>query len=229
MRLISKLVLKIGSRPDQPPLELTPTGITLFVGPNNSGKSLVLREIEKFCALNTNSKNHIVERVEFSFPDPGTIERDISASKTAPNQNENVPQGHILVQRLNTYPGLKAREMVPLGNVRDWITNNDVGSLVRHYISLLTIRLDGATRTTLLNPANRSDLLEPPTNLLSALFVDSDARGRIRTITSGAFSKHFVIDALHVGCCRSRRHRPKLLKLPQTVSDLHTPAWNAYA
>jgi CHASE3 domain sensor protein len=34
-------------------------------------------------------------------------------------------------------------------------------------------------------------------------------------------------EAQEVGCCWFRRHRPKLLKLPQTVSDLRTPALNA--
>lgn len=230
MRLISKLVLKIGSRPGQPPLELTPTGITLFVGPNNSEKSLILREIEKFCALNVNTKNHIVERVEFQFPDAETIERDISASKTAPNQNENVPDGHILVQRLNTYPGLKTRETVPLGNVRNWLASNDRGSLIRNYISLLTVRLDGATRTTLLNPSNRSDLLEPPTNLLSALFLDADARGRIRVITHGAFGKHFVIDALHGNQLRARlSDRPAIDEAEEQALDARARAFHKAA
>lgn len=230
MRLVRKLVLKIGPRPDQPPLELTPTGITLFVGPNNSGKSLILREIERFCALNTNAKNHIVDRVEFQFPDAQTVEREIAASRTAPNQNENVPEGHILVQRLNTYPGLKPREVVQLSSVSSWVKNNDVGSLVRNYVSLLTVRLDGATRTTLLNQANRSDLLEPPTNLLSALFLGADARGRIRAITSGAFGKHFVIDALHGNHLRARlSDRPPVDEAEEQALDARARAFHKAA
>jgi predicted ATPase len=204
MRLVSKITLKFGARPEQAPLELTPTGITLFVGPNNSGKSLVLREIEKFCATNSSEGNHILQSVDFSLPDAESLRRDISASKSAPNQGESVAEGHILVQRINTYPGLRQREIIPLFNVQQWLDTNDLHALCRYYISLLTVRLDGATRTTLLNPNNRTDLLEPPTNLLSALFVDLDARTRLRKITHAAFGKYFTIDALNSNQLRAR-------------------------
>jgi predicted ATPase len=204
MRLVKHITLKFGAYLGQSPLELVPTGITLFVGPNNSGKSLVLREIEKFCATNSSEGNHVLSSVGFQFPDAETLRMEISASKTVPNQGETVADGHILVQRINTYPGLRPREVVPLLHVPNWILNNDHYSLTRYYISLLTIRLDGATRTTLLNPSSRSDLLEPPTNLLTALFVDQDSRIRLRKITESAFGKHFTIDALNSNQLRSR-------------------------
>jgi hypothetical protein len=165
MRLVNKITLKFGTRRDSAPLVLSPTGITLFVGPNNSGKSLVLREIEKFCTTNSSAGNHVLESIDFQFPDAETMRCDISASKTMPNQNEIVGNGYIMVQRINTYPGLQSREPVPLMQVEQWLTNNDRHSLMRYYVSLLTIRLDGATRTTLLNHNSRTDLLEPPTNL----------------------------------------------------------------
>ena len=204
MRLVSQITLKFGARPDSAPLVLSPTGITLFVGPNNSGKSLVLREIEKFCATNSSEGNHVLGSVDFQFPDAETLSRDISASKTVPNQNESVGDGHIMVQRINTFPGLRPREVVPLMHVAQWLQNNDRYCLMRYYVSLLTIRLDGATRTTLLNQNARADLLEPPTNLLAALFVDQDARFRLRQITHAAFGKYFTIDALNGNQLRVR-------------------------
>lgn len=230
MRLVSQLTLKFGARPDQAPLALTPTGITLFVGPNNSGKSLVLREIEKFCATNSSEGNHILKSVEFQLPDAETLRRDISASKTIPNQGENVAEGHILVQRINTYPGLRPREVVPLLNVQHWIQNNDRHALCRYYISLLTVRLDGATRTTLLNPNNRTDLLEPPTNLLSALFVDQDARSRLRQITHAAFGKYFTIDALNASQLRARlSDRPPADESEEQALDLRARTFHKQA
>jgi hypothetical protein len=44
--MLSKLSLRFGPAPDEPPLEFAPGAMTVFVGPNNSGKSLALREIE---------------------------------------------------------------------------------------------------------------------------------------------------------------------------------------
>lgn len=44
--LIDRIVLRQGAVPDSPPLHFAPGPVTVLVGPNNSGKSLLLREIE---------------------------------------------------------------------------------------------------------------------------------------------------------------------------------------
>jgi energy-coupling factor transporter ATP-binding protein EcfA2 len=44
--MLSNLRLRFGPAPGEPPLQLDPGAMTVFVGPNNSGKSLALREIE---------------------------------------------------------------------------------------------------------------------------------------------------------------------------------------
>lgn len=43
--MINELTLKFGPARNGPPLVFSPGAVTIFVGPNNSGKSLVLREI----------------------------------------------------------------------------------------------------------------------------------------------------------------------------------------
>ncbi len=204
MKLIKKVSLKFGAGDGAGNLELTPSGITLFVGPNNSGKSLVLREIEKCCATYNKASNHILDDIEFLFPAKEIVLKDLESKRTEPNQHENVPDGSIVVHRLKTYKGLQSREIVPLSQVGAWIKLNNIATLTRYYVSLLTVRLDGATRTTLLNPANRGDLLIPPTNILSALWIDSTSREKIRTLTKEAFGKFFTIDALKAAELRAR-------------------------
>jgi energy-coupling factor transporter ATP-binding protein EcfA2 len=44
--MLSSLKLRFGPAPGEPPLEFEPGAMTVFVGPNNSGKSVALREIE---------------------------------------------------------------------------------------------------------------------------------------------------------------------------------------
>ncbi|HYC59802.1 MAG TPA: AAA family ATPase [Thermoanaerobaculia bacterium] len=44
--MISSLKLRFGPAPGEPPLEFAPGAMTVFVGPNNSGKSLALQELE---------------------------------------------------------------------------------------------------------------------------------------------------------------------------------------
>lgn len=204
MKLIKKISLMFGAGDGQESLSLEPSGITLFVGPNNSGKSLVLREIEKCCATHNKASNHVLADIEFAMPQKDVVLKDLESKRTEPNKGENVPDGSIVVNRINTYQGLKPREIVPLNQVGSWVDSNNIGALARYYISLLTVRLDGATRTTLLNPANRGDLLASPTNILSALWIDSKSRTKIRNLTKEAFASFFTIDALNGAQLRAR-------------------------
>lgn len=204
MKLIKKISLKFGASEGLESLSLEPSGITLFVGPNNSGKSLILREIEKCCAIHNKTSNLILSDIEFQLPKKEEVLNDLRSKKTDPNKNENVPDGSIVVHRLNAYQGLKQREVIPLDQVEAWVDSKNIGALARYYISLLTVRLDGATRTTLLNPANRGDLLASPTNILSALWVDSKSREKIRNLTRDAFGNYFTIDALNGAQLRAR-------------------------
>src|SRR5580700_10462477 len=48
--MIERLDLKFGSSPDQPPISFAPGPMTVFVGPNNGGKSVLLEDIKQlFC------------------------------------------------------------------------------------------------------------------------------------------------------------------------------------
>jgi predicted ATPase len=48
--MITELTLRFGSAPGIPAAPIPTTPVTVFVGPNNSGKSKVLAEIQCFCA-----------------------------------------------------------------------------------------------------------------------------------------------------------------------------------
>lgn len=50
------------------PLSFAPGSMTVFVGPNNAGKSLLLREIENFASSGSHSEHgyRILDRLEFS-------------------------------------------------------------------------------------------------------------------------------------------------------------------
>lgn len=163
-----------------------------------------MREIEKFCSTYNKQGDSIIESIEFNLPDEKEIIKDLETKKTLPNKGENVPDGAIVVQRINTYKGLQAREIIQTNQIKSWSENKQINALARYYFSLLTVRLDGATRTNLLNPNNRGDLLETPTNILAALFQDGESRKKLRKLTFEAFGKHFTIDALNQAQLRAR-------------------------
>ncbi|MCP3678074.1 MAG: ATP-binding protein [Deltaproteobacteria bacterium] len=58
--MINKILFKFGATEDQPALDLEVTPITVFVGPNNSGKSRVLIEIENYCRKTIGQPNDLV-------------------------------------------------------------------------------------------------------------------------------------------------------------------------
>ena len=64
---IKKLSFKAGPKVGAPALAITPENVTLLVGPNNSGKSRVLREIESWCWAD-NSAGKVLSAVEVEKP-----------------------------------------------------------------------------------------------------------------------------------------------------------------
>jgi predicted ATPase len=58
--MISSLTLKFGRTPGTSgePIEVTP--VTVFVGPNNSGKSRILAEIERYCRTGNKDANAVI-------------------------------------------------------------------------------------------------------------------------------------------------------------------------
>lgn len=229
MKLIDSIQLKFGVPGKTDSLSIKPEGITLFVGPNNSGKSLALREIEKACASYSFQKNLVIAGISFAVPNDAAFLADLERRQTDPNENEHVPDDHILVQRLNTFPGLKQREIVPTKQLGDWRKANNWSAITRYYMSLQTVRLDGATRTKLLDPAARGDLLGKATNLLMALFLDKGARESVRRITSEAFGTFFVIDALSNNLRARLSDRPPADEAEEQALDTRARQFHANA
>ncbi|MCM0613389.1 ATP-binding protein [Marinobacter sediminum] len=230
MKPISQMELRFGATRDSEALSIVPTGITLFVGPNNSGKSLILKEIERFCNTYQSTNNKILQNLDFNVPPYETVKEDIERKKTPPNENEQVGANSIIVQRLNAYQGQKPREVLPIDQLETWVNQRLLPNLTRFYFSFLTVRLDGETRTTLLRPNNRGDLLATPTNILAALWTDPEARAKIRDLTSEAFGTYFTIDALNANQLRARMSkRPPAdeaeeQSLDQRARDFHRDA-----
>jgi len=64
--MIKHLQLKFGRAPDLKSEQVTTTPVTVFVGPNNSDKSLILTEIHQFCSSGTkNTNSKVIEDIEF--------------------------------------------------------------------------------------------------------------------------------------------------------------------
>src|SRR4051794_23292003 len=69
-----------------------PSTVTILVGPNNSGKSLALREIASWAAGNDASVRHVVDELDVEWPsDASAVESLLKPFETSPDAEEQVP------------------------------------------------------------------------------------------------------------------------------------------
>ncbi len=197
--MISRLKLKFGSSPTKSPLETETTPITVFVGPNNSGKSKVLIELEVFCKNGTiKTTDVILDQLEFK--QLGDPETEINNHTLTPRHNESIEPGKILFGKNTTRHQLNRQQLLSFfSNVAGHKNQYCV-----YYVAFNTIRIDGGSRINLINEQDAGDLLGHAQNSLQVLFRDNTKRQEVRRILLDAFKKHFVIDPTKSGKLRIR-------------------------
>lgn len=197
--MINKIKIKFGSSPTKPPLEVDTTPITVFVGPNNSGKSKVLIEIEAFCNKGQlNTTDVILNELTFTpLQDPEEVIRNYTLT---PRSNESIKPEYILFGKDNRSVNINKKDLL---SVLSSIASNRNAYCV-YYVSFNTIRLDGKNRIDLINEQAAGDLQSYPENNLQVLFRDNTKRQDVRRIIFDAFEKYFVIDPTKSGRLRIR-------------------------
>lgn len=199
--MISEMLLKFGNVPDVAATPIHVPAVTVFVGPNNSGKSKVLAEIEQFC-LNgqVNITNKLLHSLIFSGLSAAEAARAVENLKVAPRDGEALQPDQILIasrrdrQRLD-YPRLVAALQNPV---------NDIQVVASWFLHHLTLKLDGPGRVALVNQQSAGDLQNPPRTTLPVLFNNNQKRAEVRRIIHEAFSTYFVIDPTLLGQLRIR-------------------------
>src|SRR6266404_5082512 len=93
--------MKAGSTLGQSPLTLDLSSVTVFVGPNNSGKSRALQEIENWARSTNPAPGLVVDIVEFEPWTEEEIEKAVHAVEIERGINEVVAPEHILIGKLN--------------------------------------------------------------------------------------------------------------------------------
>jgi hypothetical protein len=205
--MLKTVALRFGADEDDTPLRFTPGPMTVFVGPNNSGKSLALREIEDFIETGGDSLRHIVRRLELLLPPDEEIEDMVLARAVGDGEAEGTVRvlrlrhsGEYGRRRVTDVAEPVVEQVVDLHALlqttaySDNPSDEDLERLCRDFLALFTLRLDGQTRLALMHPQAADDPEQHPTNHLGALFRDDEARERIREITHDAFGLYFVID-----------------------------------
>ncbi len=220
---LTKIRFRSGPTLSGPKLDLTPSTVVVLVGPNNSGKSLCLREVENWCFAN-DAPRSVVDSVEVDFPkDLGTAIKLLREFETPPPSNQARRPGAFFIALHSFRPGETVRHQeVDGSNLSRIIGEQQLAPLRAYLTAPYTVRLDGRTRFSLVDPKPSGDLQLPPQNHLWALFKDDTARERVRQLTEEAFRLHFVIDPTGMQSFRIRmsRRRPTSKSEEQSLEDV---------
>lgn len=199
--MISSFQLKFGRSPGRAGEPVAATPITVFVGPNNSGKSRILREVERYCRTGQKDANDLLlADLTFSGLAPERASQSIERIRQPAHQGEAQQVEHIFVG--SRY----GRQQVPVAALTQFIQtpNANVSAFCQWYLRHLTLMLDGSSRIGLVGPQGAGDLQSPPVSSFQVLFRDDAKRHEVRRIVLDAFGRHFVLDPTNLGQLRIR-------------------------
>jgi hypothetical protein len=197
--MISTLSIKFGRAPGLAPEPLKITPVTVFVGPNNSGKSKILSEIWQFCRTGQKDAASVILD-ELAFTGILNAEAAVAHITLAPNPGEAQNLDHVFVGSR----GQRAHLHLPslLNFVRDPQAN--VGAFCQWFLTHSTLMLDGRSRINLVSNQPAGDMQAAPQTSFQVLFRDNAKRAEVRRIVSEAFGSYFVLDPTNMGNLRIR-------------------------
>lgn len=199
--MISSFQLKFGRSPGAVGESIAATPVTVFVGPNNSGKSRILREVERYCRTGLKDANDLLlAELTFSGLDPERTSQSIERIRQPPQPGEAQHVDHIFVG--SRY----GRRQVPIASLTQFIQSpaTNLSAFCEWYLNHLTLMLDGRSRIGLVGQQGAGDLQRPSENSFQVLFRDDAKRHEVRRIVLDAFGRHFVLDPTNLGQLRIR-------------------------
>lgn len=194
---IKKIRFRFGASEGDNGLVIDPSQVMLIVGPNNSGKTLTLGEIENELRGATGDFK-VIESIEMHYPDefdsfiqlvnllhPRVTERGYSVMNIGDfMRNREAGEGGVEKDRLRA-------------DYNTWLASSgrDEPNYIRlNYVTHFTLRLDAPTRFSLVEPHKRGPQSRVRSHL-DRLFKDDKLRERVRKICLTAFpSRYLVLD-----------------------------------
>jgi ABC-type cobalamin/Fe3+-siderophores transport system ATPase subunit len=223
--LISKLKLKFGKAAGLPGDEIELSPITIFVGPNNSGKSKILSEIDLFAQTGQKLADTVIlDGGTFIGMSADQADAAIDQLTVPPNENEHLPVHEVILSSQRGRSRLGREQL--RSAIRD--PSHNPQAFASWFLGHLTLKLDGPSRVGLVVPQAAGDLQKPSHSTLQLLFRDNHRRGIVRRIVEEAFGAYFVIDPTELGRLRIRlSSRPPTSELEE--KGIHEAAVNFHA
>jgi len=199
--MIRNFQLKFGRIPGSVGTLIAATPVTIFVGPNNSGKSRILQEIERYCRSGQKDSNSLLlANLEFSGLDSTQTAQSIERLRQPPNLGEALNADHVFVGSRH------GRNQVPLADLTQFIQNpeGNLAAFCQWFLTHYTLLLDGRSRINLVNAKPAGDLQGSPENSFQLLFRDDAKRYEVRRIVFEAIGRYFILDPTLLGQLRIR-------------------------
>lgn len=199
--MITKIKLKCGRSPNAPPTELDATPVTVFVGPNNSGKSRVLRETERYCRTGQQDATDVlIEEIDFRGLSAQQAAEAVERITVSPDPAQSVAVGNVLVG------SQRGRFEVPLTDLLRFMQTptESLTAFCQWFLAHTTLILDGRGRINLVDQQGAGDLQKPAQSSFQVLLRNDSKRHEVRRIVHDAFASYFVIDPTNLGTLRIR-------------------------
>src|ERR1700687_6125198 len=97
--MLNEFQLKFGTGPGVPSIPIPVGPVTIFVGPNNSGKSKVLSEIQRFSQGGTaHHSDVLLEKLSFGEFSPDEADAALTKLESPHTPADQKYPGHIIIQ-----------------------------------------------------------------------------------------------------------------------------------
>jgi ABC-type lipoprotein export system ATPase subunit len=187
--MIKALHLKFGRTLGSAPEIITLSNMTIFVGPNNSGKSKILREIYS-TGMNgfLQQDDVLINDLSFLDLDKDTVEKLLSTLNPKFYEDNRVrisKYGHSAQMDKNFLIEIIAK---PTLHKRDFGTK---------FLNLVFDIISGHNRIQISQRQNAGNYLTEPQNMLQDVFLDDEKRAMLRKKIFEAFGMFLVINPLN--------------------------------
>ena len=107
--MLTHLEINAGSSPGKSGLSFSLAPVTVFVGPNNSGKSRALIEIESFINTPLPNEGLVIKKIDFQSWQQTEFESELEKISVEPNVGEVAHGGNIFIEKLKLQDNTSAR------------------------------------------------------------------------------------------------------------------------
>lgn len=187
--LIEEVRFRFGAGQGSDPLVLDEPAVTIFVGPNNSGKSMVLREIADFSSHGDTHRT-ILGGLKFRKHSVEEIDAILEAwidHRRNPGEVDHADHVYLKFGPWRTQihvPGFREILQNPAGNINGF---------ARNYAAHHMLILDGPSRIGLTAEQARGDLKDPQSTF-ARLLTDDPRRQSLRDVLLDAFGLYLGMD-----------------------------------